>query len=145
VRFLLYTNTANLYSGKTVRLNFDLKLGSLLTLFTSGVIGFVRSYGKYLQDEKITINAICPNVVRTNISSSAFYEQLDAKGLLTPMESLIEVFESLLGTNKASGEIYEVGPRGIQDRPAVEYMDNETQDLCELLLERARPLQATAI
>jgi hypothetical protein len=66
---------------------------------------------------------------------------MEAKDLLTPMESLIEVFESLLGTNKASGEIYEVGPKGIQDRPAVEYMDRETQELCELLLERGRPLQ----
>jgi hypothetical protein len=87
------------------------------------------------------MNAICPNVVRTNISSDTFYSKLEAKGLLTPMESLIEVFESLLGTNKATGEIYEVGPKGIQDRPEVEYMDDETKELCELLLERATPLQ----
>jgi hypothetical protein len=90
------------------------------------------------------MNAICPNVVRTGISSKAFYEQLEPGGLLTPMESLIEVFESLLGSNKASGEIYEVGPKGIQDRPATDYMDSETQELCELLLERGRPLQIHA-
>jgi hypothetical protein len=82
--------------------------------------------------------------VRTGISSNAFYEKIEPEGLLTPMESLIEVFESLLGRNKASGEIYEVGPKGIQDRPAVDYMDRETEKLCDLLLERGRPLQSLA-
>ena len=54
------------------------------------------------------MNAVCPNVIRTNISSPAFYNKLDGMGLLTPMEGLIEAFESMLGSNDTSGEIFEV-------------------------------------
>jgi hypothetical protein len=54
------------------------------------------------------MNAVCPNVIRTNISSPAFYDKLDAMGLLTPMEGVVEAFESMLGSNNTSGEIFEV-------------------------------------
>jgi hypothetical protein len=54
------------------------------------------------------MNAVCPNVIRTNISAPVFYDKLDDMGLLTPMEGLIEAFESMLGSNGTSGEIFEV-------------------------------------
>ena len=69
------------------------------------MIGFVRSFGKYLPEEGITLNAVCPNVVRTSkslqthlapvlprspfhdtdvpcaedISTGAFYDKLESK------------------------------------------------------------------
>jgi hypothetical protein len=61
------------------------------------------------------MNAVCPNVIRTNISSPAFYDKLDSMGLLTPMEGLIEAFESILGANNTSGEIFEVCRARIDD------------------------------
>ncbi|KAH8595060.1 glucose 1-dehydrogenase [Bisporella sp. PMI_857] len=110
-----------------------------------GVVGFIRSYGKYLPTEKITLNGVNPNVVRTNISTAAFYEKLDALDLLSPIEGVVEVFQTLLGKNDASGECFEVGPnynkQGPVSRAPLEYLDAETKTLMELLYDRGLPLQ----
>lgn len=88
------------------------------------------------------MNAVCPNVIRTNISSPAFYDKLDGMGLLTPMQGLIEAFESMLGSNETSGEIFEVGPKGgYTIKAAPEYLDPESKQVIDLLHERAWPLQ----
>jgi hypothetical protein len=106
----------------------------------SAVTGFVRSYGKYLPEEKITMNSVNPNVIRkfvvpdgsclavdvfscfakfrqshlkssgTNISSGSFYDKLEEEKLLTPIEGVVETFEKLLGSDDTSGECFEVGP-----------------------------------
>ncbi|RDI82091.1 hypothetical protein Vi05172_g7912 [Venturia inaequalis] len=105
-----------------------------------GVTGFVRAYGAHLPDEGITLNAICPNVVRTAISSSDFYDKCEAENLLTPMQSLLDVFESLLGEDGRSGQIFEVGPHGMQTRDAPEPMDADTRVLMGMLKERGKVL-----
>jgi hypothetical protein len=110
----------------------------------SAVVGFVRSYGKYLPEERITLNAICPNVVRTNISTQTFYDSLEEKGLLTPLESVPEIFEKLLGDNPASGECYEIGPHykteGAKPTKPPPYLDDESAAVFDLLYARGRPL-----
>jgi len=111
-----------------------------------GVLGFVRSYGKYLPSEKITLNAVCPNVIRTNISTPAFYEKMEAEGLLTPIEGVVEAFESLLGDNTESGECLEIGPnyakgQGIVKPKFVEFVDKESERSFEVLEPRGRSMQ----
>lgn len=116
----------------------------IYTAAKHGVVGFVRSYGKYLPEEKITLNSVNPNVVRTNISNSAFYDKLEGTGLLTPVSSVVDAFERLLGANDASGECYEVGPHWEKQGPVTrgppEYLDEETRQTMELVYQRARPL-----
>ena len=116
----------------------------IYTAAKHGVVGFVRSYGKYLPSEKITLNSINPNVVRTNISNPAFYDKLEGTNLLTPVSSVVDAFERLLGANDASGECYEVGPHWEKDGPvtksAPEYLDEETKQTMELVYQRALPL-----
>lgn len=113
----------------------------IYTAAKHAVTGFVRSYGKYLPDEKITLNSVNPNVIRTNISTSAFYDMVEERGLLTPVESVVQAFENLLGDNATSGEIFEVGPKGnIEVRPAPEYMDTVSKEVCDMLEKRGRPL-----
>ena len=120
-----------------------------LPVYTSakhGVVGFVRSYGKYLPQEKITLNAICPNVVRTNISNPAFYDKLEKEGLLTPLEGVVDGFEALLGDNPDSGECYEIGPnyskgQGILKPKFAPMPDEESHKVFDLLYERSLPLQ----
>lgn len=116
---------------------------------TSGVIGFIRSYGKYSPSEKILLNAVAPNVVRTNISTGAFYDSLEADNLLTPLKGVIDTFEALLdGAEKdTSGEIFEIGPnygRGgevaVRRMPA-EPLDEASRVVVDLLESRGRPLQ----
>lgn len=105
------------------------------------MVGFVRSYGKYLPEEQITMNAVCPNVVRTNISTGAFYDKVEAQGLLTPMQGVIEAFEAMLGSNEVSGELFEVGPKGgFKIREPPEYLDEPSKKVCELLYHRAHVL-----
>ena len=107
-----------------------------------GVVGFVRSYGKYLPEEGITMNAVCPNVIKTAISAPAFYEKLDARGLLTPMQGVLDAFDSMLGASDISGEIFEVGPNGgYQIKTPPEFLDAESKEVIDLLHERAHPLQ----
>lgn len=113
----------------------------IYTAAKHAVTGFVRSYGKYLPEERITLNAVSPHVVRTSISTGSFYDSLEAKGLLTPIDGVIKAFEDMLGENDVSGEIFEVGPRGDQVRKATEYMDKESGEVCDLLSHRGRPLQ----
>ncbi|KAI5366512.1 putative short-chain dehydrogenase/reductase SDR, NAD(P)-binding domain superfamily [Septoria linicola] len=52
----------------------------IYTAAKHGVVGFVRSYGKHLPAEQITLNAICPDVLRTGISKEEFYSVMEAKG-----------------------------------------------------------------
>ncbi|KAM5373448.1 hypothetical protein ACJZ2D_006942 [Fusarium nematophilum] len=114
----------------------------LLPIYTAAkhaLVGFVRTFGKYLPEEKITLNAICPNIVKTNISSGDFYERADAKGLLITVESLVESFEALLGANQTSGEAIEVLPGNdgyrIKERP--EYTNEKCRQSVELTMERS--------
>lgn len=111
-----------------------------------GVLGFVRSYGKYLPEEKIALNAICPNVVRTHISTDAFYDQLEPKGLLVPMEYLTKTYEGWLGDDKNSGQLVECGPKGCRVAEPPEFMDKESEELCGdrgLLYQRSHRLQTS--
>ncbi|KAI7217979.1 hypothetical protein KC333_g3891 [Hortaea werneckii] len=113
----------------------------IYTAAKHGVVGLTRSYGAYLPEEHITLNAVCPNVVRTSISTGEFYDKLEAKGLLTPMSSVVNAFEKLLD-GKFSGQCLEAGPNGgIDFRQPAEHLDRETAELMELLYERAHPLR----
>lgn len=93
---------------------------------------------------QITCNAVCPNVVRTNISSGAFYDTLEKEGVLTPMHGVVETFEKLLGATDTSGECFEVGPnyntQGAVPRKVAEPLDKESARVVELLYQRGHSL-----
>lgn len=117
----------------------------IYTAAKHGVVGLTRSYGKYLPEEQITLNAVCPNVVKTNISAPAFYDMLDKKGLLTPMDGLLEAFESMMGTSTVSGEIFECGPNGgYHIKPAAPYLDAESKEGVDVIYDRSWHLQRPA-
>jgi NAD(P)-dependent dehydrogenase (short-subunit alcohol dehydrogenase family) len=111
-----------------------------------GVVGLVRSYGKYLPEEKITLNAVCPNVVKTHISTEAFYDQPDVKRVLVPMEYLTDTFAGWLGKDTTSGQLVECGPKGTRVLEAPGFMDEESEELCGdrgLLYKRSHRLQTS--
>ncbi|OCT49290.1 hypothetical protein CLCR_05291 [Cladophialophora carrionii] len=89
------------------------------------------------------MNAICPNVIRTNISTGAFYDTLEKENLLAPIEGVVDTFEKLLD-EQTSGEIFEISPnykdQGAVVRKAPEYLDKESERTFELLYQRGRPL-----
>jgi cold shock CspA family protein len=105
------------------------------------VVGFVRSYGKYMREENITLNAVCPHVARTNISTGPFYDDLQGKGLLTPMEGIVDAFMHFVNHSDQSGECLEIGPVGtFRAREAPSVLNKESEDLNDLLYHRGHPL-----
>jgi NAD(P)-dependent dehydrogenase (short-subunit alcohol dehydrogenase family) len=103
----------------------------------SAIVGFTRSYSALLAHELITINAVCPNIVRTNISTTEFYDIVTRKELFTPMESMVQVFDSLLGSDPRNGCIFECGPRGVMLRDPPYCMDEATKEACDLIRDRS--------
>lgn len=98
-----------------------------------GVVGFVRSAGKYLPGDGITLNAVCPNVVRTQINSGSFYEKLAEKKLLTDIKEVVDAFESFVD-NDMSGECAEVGPNGgFTIKAPAEYLDPESEQVVQYI------------
>ena len=88
------------------------------------------------------MNAVCPNVVRTHISTDVFYDKIEPMGLLTPIKGVIDAFESFLDSD-ISGECMEVGPKGgFVKREAQAYLDEESGKVMDLIHERSAPLQA---
>ncbi|KAF9691639.1 hypothetical protein EKO04_010445 [Ascochyta lentis] len=112
----------------------------IYTAAKHALVGLTHSYGKLLVDEGITVNAVAPHAVQTGIASPQFYEKLAKKNLLTPMDGLMDAFDTMLDGN-CSGEVFECGPAGgWTKRAAVEYLDKGSEELCSLLNVRARRL-----
>ena len=90
------------------------------------------------------MNAVCPNIVRTGISTEAFYDLAEKQNLLAPIEGVVETFEKLLGANATSGECFEIGPNykktGAAPRKQPEYLDQETETSCEMIYQRSLKL-----
>ncbi|KAM5344277.1 hypothetical protein ACJ41O_012814 [Fusarium nematophilum] len=102
------------------------------------VTGLVRSYGRQLPREKITINAFCPSSVRTNFSNDVYYRTLEEEGLFTSMDGVLEVVEKTLGSSDISGECFEIGPnydkgQGLVKPKFPEYIDREMRRVFELI------------
>ena len=107
------------------------------------VVGFVRTTGKLLIDENITLNAICPGIVRTAISTGNFHDRAEEKGLLVSSEVIIESFESLLGTNATSGETIEVLPDGYLVKKGAEYTNDRCKESVEMTYQRTLKAKAS--
>ena len=114
-------------------------------MIRSGVVGFVRSYGKILAEEHITLNAVCPNKIRTNIGTPASYEKAEKAGCLVPMDNLLKAFEMLLSKDteysSMSGECLEVAPKiGVRVAPKMEFVNEESRISAEITYERSHYL-----
>jgi NAD(P)-dependent dehydrogenase (short-subunit alcohol dehydrogenase family) len=123
--------------------SFPLTMTTALPVYTAakhGVVGFVRSYGKHLPIEQISLNAICPGVVRTNISTVPFYEMMEGRNLLVPMVDVVAAFEQCLDSD-ISGEALEIEPRsGVVVRAGLEPLDKDTDNALAVLKLRGAPL-----
>ena len=111
----------------------------------SAVVGFVRSYGKILAEEHITFNAVCPNKIRTGISTAASYEKAEKAGVLVPMGDLLDAFEMLLAQGKhkdLSGECLEVAPKvGVRVvKEWVPFVNEESRLSAEMTYHRSHYL-----
>ena len=83
---------------------------------------------------------MCPNVVKTKISTDVFYDKVLAEGLLTPMKGVVDAFASFLDSD-ISGECMEVGPNGgfVPKAPAP-HLDKETTRIMDMITDRSHRL-----
>jgi len=95
--------------------------------------------------ENIILNAVCPNVVRTNISTATFYEDLEKNNLLTPLDTIVGALESMMGTDSRTGLTLECGPMGVYPRTAHEFLDEETRRSCKIIENRCKRLYGVPI
>lgn len=146
LRLLLHPIIAYLHSCKTVSTSkswfiihsFEPReygAISVLTIIQSAVVGFTRSFGKYLPRENITLNTICPTIVATGISTGTFYQQAEEKGLLVTLDALMDAFDYVM-TSDVSGEAIEILPGG--DGHAIKEGPKFTDEKCKQSIELAR-------
>ncbi|OAL33228.1 hypothetical protein AYO20_07545 [Fonsecaea nubica] len=79
---------------------------------------------------------ICPAVVRTAMTN-AFSDRLEGLGLLTPMSSVVEAFQSMLGSNDVSGECFEAGPKGYKIKSPSDYSDDDMRRTMLMISEKS--------
>lgn len=87
------------------------------------------------------MNAFCPNVMRTSFTTGAFYDSLEAEGLLSSAEGVVEVTKLLLGNCDISAECFEIGPnyakgQGLIRPEFLEFVDDETKRVFDKLERR---------
>ncbi|CAK7235176.1 hypothetical protein SBRCBS47491_009202 [Sporothrix bragantina] len=111
----------------------------------NAIVGFVRSMGKLFNDDKITLNAICPGIVKTAISTSEFHVKAEQKGLLVAPETVVEAFESLLGTSSTTAEAIEVLPGRYSIKPRPEFTNEKSRKSVEMTYERTLQAKAAAL
>lgn len=61
-----------------------------------GVLGLTRALGPKVLDEGITVNCFGPLVVRTGLADPSFFDDLQKRGLLTPMETIHRCMDMFL-------------------------------------------------
>lgn len=118
---------------------------SSLNASCSAIVGLTRSLGAILQPEHITLNAVCPNKIRTNIGTASSYEIAEKAGVLCPMEWLLQAFEMLLwGEGKDwSGECLEVAPKlGVRKVEFVPFVNEESKRSAEITDARSMGLHS---
>jgi len=92
-----------------------------------GLIGFVRSFASQLEPEGITVNAVCPNITRSGLTSPDVFDAVEGQGRLTPNDVVTGAFLSFLGDNKSTGQAVEVSMDKVRTRPPPEVFDEIVQ------------------
>ena len=87
---------------------------------------------------------MCPNKIRTGISTAAVYDKAEKAGVLVPMDNLLRAFEMLLPGGEfanESGECLEVAPQlGAIKKEFLPFINDESLLSAEMTMERSRYL-----
>lgn len=67
-----------------------------------GLNGLVRSMGKSLRAENMTVNAIMPSAIQTTVMPKQIWDVFVERGVATPMSTVIQAFERFLEGGVAS-------------------------------------------
>lgn len=73
-----------------------------------GLVGLIRSCAPIYLKDKITINAICPTLIRTNLMPSDIADEFHVPEQTTPMSTAYKAFDAVLGSDKVTGQTMEL-------------------------------------
>ncbi|KAF2002389.1 hypothetical protein P154DRAFT_573963 [Amniculicola lignicola CBS 123094] len=74
------------------------------------IVAFIRTYGALApSSSSITLNAVCPNTIRTAIGNPACYAAPEGLNLIVPMKNVMAAFEHMLEISE-SVMVWECAP-----------------------------------
>lgn len=71
------------------------------------LVGLTRSVGPVLAKENITVNAICPAFIKTNLAPKVILEKFPEEHV-TPMSTALKAFDAFLGDDSMTGQMVEL-------------------------------------
>lgn len=89
------------------------------------LVGLTRSVGPVLLKEKITVNAICPAFIKTNLAPKVILEKFPEEHV-TPMSTALKAFDAFLGDDSMTGQTVELSLGDLFFRKQPEW-SNESQ------------------
>jgi len=90
-----------------------------------GVVGLVRASGPAFLKENITVNAICPAFIPTNLCPPEVAARWP-KEHITPLSTVNKAIDAFLQDDKMTGQVVELSQENIYFRQQVDYV-NESQ------------------
>jgi 15-hydroxyprostaglandin dehydrogenase (NAD) len=90
-----------------------------------GIVGLCRATGPIFVKEGITVNAICPAFIPTNLCPPET-AKLWPKEHITPLTTVYKAFDAFLADDTLTGQAVELSLDNIYFRPQHEYV-NESQ------------------
>ena len=90
-----------------------------------GVVGFVRAAGRVFVKEGITVNAICPGFIPTNLCPPDLLK-VWPKEHITPVETALKAIDAFLGDDEMTAQTVELSLDKLYFREMVEWA-NESQ------------------
>ncbi|PVI06941.1 NAD(P)-binding protein [Periconia macrospinosa] len=90
-----------------------------------GIVGLVRAAGPVLVKENITVNAICPAFIPTNLPPPEILAAWP-KEHITPMSTAIKAIDAFLDDDTMTGQTVELSQENIYFRKQLDYV-NESQ------------------
>lgn len=74
-----------------------------------GIVGLVRACAPIYLADHITINAICPTLIRTNLMPAGdLADEFHVPEQTTPMATALKAFDAVLGSDKLTGQTMEL-------------------------------------
>jgi 15-hydroxyprostaglandin dehydrogenase (NAD) len=89
------------------------------------LVGLTRSVGPVLAKENITVNAICPAFIKTNLAPKLILEKFPEEHV-TPMSTALKAFDAFLGDDSMTGQTVELSLGDLFFRKQPEWA-NESQ------------------
>ena len=103
----------------------------LYTASKHALVGFVRALAPVYLKDNITINAILPTLIQTNLMPKDVSDEFHDPKQTTPMSTALKAFDAILGGNDFTGQIMELALDDVVFKQQPEYSRENTKWMFE--------------